>query len=60
MDPLTIRGEQQRVAFARALAVRPMLFDSATSALDPEMIGEVLEVMKKLARDGMTMIAVTN
>ena len=62
MDPLTIGGEQRRVAFARALAIRPslMLFDSATSALDPEMIGEVLEVMKELARDGMTMIAVTH
>ena len=55
-------GQQQRVAIARALAMRPslMLFDEASSALDPEMIGEVLEVMKELAREGMTMIAVTH
>ena len=55
-------GQQQRVAIARALAMRPalMLFDVPTSALDPEMIGEVLEVMKELAREGMTMIVVTH
>ncbi|MBL1083953.1 amino acid ABC transporter ATP-binding protein [Streptomyces actinomycinicus] len=55
-------GQQQRVAIARALAMEPkaMLFDEPTSALDPEMINEVLEVMRKLARDGMTMIVVTH
>ncbi len=55
-------GEQQRVAIARALAMKPkvMLFDEVTSALDPELIGEVLEVMKSLAREGMTMIVVTH
>ena len=55
-------GQQQRVAIARALAMNPkvMLFDEATSALDPEMIGEVLAVMKDLASDGMTMICVTH
>ncbi|MGW8377319.1 amino acid ABC transporter ATP-binding protein [Streptomyces sp. ODS28] len=55
-------GQQQRVAIARALAMDPkvMLFDEPTSALDPEMINEVLEVMKQLARDGMTMIVVTH
>jgi len=55
-------GQQQRVAIARALAMMPkvMLFDEATSALDPEMIGEVLGVMKDLAREGMTMIVVTH
>ncbi|EFL35895.1 ectoine/hydroxyectoine ABC transporter, ATP-binding protein [Streptomyces viridochromogenes DSM 40736] len=55
-------GQQQRVAIARALAMEPkaMLFDEPTSALDPEMINEVLEVMKQLARDGMTMIVVTH
>jgi polar amino acid transport system ATP-binding protein len=55
-------GQQQRVAIARALAMRPalMLFDEPTSALHPEMIGEVLEVMKGLAREGMTMIVVTH
>ena len=55
-------GEQQRVAIARALALKPkvMLFDEVTSALDPELIGEVLEVMKTLAREGMTMIVVTH
>jgi general L-amino acid transport system ATP-binding protein len=55
-------GQQQRVAIARALAMRPkvMLFDEPTSALDPEMINEVLDVMKDLARDGMTMIVVTH
>jgi glutamine transport system ATP-binding protein len=55
-------GQQQRVAIARALAMRPkiMLFDEATSALDPEMIGEVLAVIKQLAREGMTMVLVTH
>ncbi|AKX93892.1 peptide ABC transporter ATP-binding protein [Moorella thermoacetica] len=55
-------GQQQRVAIARALAMRPkiMLFDEPTSALDPEMVGEVLAVMKDLARDGMTMVVVTH
>jgi glutamate transport system ATP-binding protein len=55
-------GQQQRVAIARALAMDPkiMLFDEPTSALDPEMINEVLEVMKQLAEDGMTMIVVTH
>ncbi len=55
-------GQQQRVAIARALAMQPklMLFDEPTSALDPEMIAEVLEVMKELARSGMTMIVVTH
>ncbi|NDZ18288.1 amino acid ABC transporter ATP-binding protein [Variovorax sp. WS11] len=55
-------GQQQRVAIARALAMNPpvMLFDEPTSALDPEMVGEVLAVMKSLARDGMTMVCVTH
>jgi len=55
-------GQQQRVAIARALAMRPkiMLFDEPTSALDPEMIGEVLLVMKDLAESGMTMMVVTH
>ena len=55
-------GQQQRVAIARALAMKPkvMLFDEATSALDPEMINEVLDVMKTLANEGMTMICVTH
>ncbi len=55
-------GQQQRIAIARALAMRPkvMLFDEPTSALDPEMIQEVLDVMKDLARDGMTMLVVTH
>jgi ABC-type polar amino acid transport system ATPase subunit len=55
-------GQQQRVAIARALALRPhvMLFDEATSALDPELIGEVLSVMRELARSGMTMMVVTH
>lgn len=55
-------GQQQRVAIARALAMRPkvMLFDEATSALDPEMVGEVLAVMRDLAREGMTMVVVTH
>ena len=55
-------GQQQRVAIARALAMRPhvMLFDEATSALDPELVRDVLGVMKDLAREGMTMIVVTH
>jgi len=55
-------GQQQRVAIARALAMKPkvMLFDEPTSALDPEMINEVLDVMKNLAMEGMTMIVVTH
>jgi len=55
-------GQQQRVAIARALAMEPpiMLFDEPTSALDPEMVGEVLSVMRSLARDGMTMVCVTH
>ncbi|BCU83205.1 peptide ABC transporter ATP-binding protein [Polycladomyces abyssicola] len=55
-------GQQQRVAIARALAMDPkvMLFDEPTSALDPEMVGEVLAVMKQLAQEGMTMVVVTH
>ncbi len=55
-------GQQQRVAIARALAMQPklMLFDEVTSALDPELVREVLDVMKQLARDGMTMLVVTH
>jgi ABC-type polar amino acid transport system ATPase subunit len=55
-------GQQQRVAIARALAMEPklMLFDEPTSALDPEMIREVLDVMRDLARSGMTMVVVTH
>ncbi|MGB9858924.1 MAG: amino acid ABC transporter ATP-binding protein [Moorellaceae bacterium] len=55
-------GQQQRVAIARALAMQPkvMLFDEPTSALDPEMVGEVLGVMRDLAREGMTMVVVTH
>jgi len=55
-------GQQQRVAIARALAMKPkvMLFDEPTSALDPEMVQEVLDVMKQLAQEGMTMIVVTH
>jgi ABC-type polar amino acid transport system ATPase subunit len=55
-------GQQQRVAIARALAMEPklMLFDEVTSALDPELVREVLDVMKQLARDGMTMLVVTH
>lgn len=55
-------GQQQRVAIARALAMKPdvLLFDEPTSALDPEMVGEVLHVMKSLAQEGMTMIVVTH
>jgi polar amino acid transport system ATP-binding protein len=55
-------GQQQRVAIARALAMEPklMLFDEPTSALDPELVGDVLDAMRRLARDGMTMIVVTH
>ncbi|WP_303927604.1 amino acid ABC transporter ATP-binding protein [Veillonella parvula] len=55
-------GQKQRVAIARALAMRPkvMLFDEPTSALDPEMVSEVLDVMKSLAEEGMTMVIVTH
>src|SRR3546814_9807396 len=55
-------GQQQRVAIAQALAMRPriMLFDEPTSALDPEMVNEVLLVMKSLAKEGMTMVCVTH
>jgi polar amino acid transport system ATP-binding protein len=55
-------GQQQRVAIARALAMDPkvMLFDEPTSALDPELVGEVLDTMKSLAKDGMTMVCVTH
>ena len=55
-------GQQQRVAIARALAMQPkaILFDEPTSALDPELVGEVLAVMRKLADDGMTMVVVTH
>lgn len=61
--PTTLSGgQQQRVAIARALAMEPeiMLFDEPTSALDPELVGEVLKVMRDLAEDGMTMIVVTH
>lgn len=55
-------GQQQRIAIARALAMEPdvMLFDEPTSALDPEMVGEVLAVMKQLASEGMTMVIVSH
>lgn len=55
-------GQKQRIAIARALAMNPevMLFDEPTSALDPEMVGEVLALMKQLAEDGMTMVVVTH
>jgi len=55
-------GQQQRVAIARALAMRPkaILFDEVTSALDPELVGEVLDVMRRLVEDGMTMMIVTH
>src|SRR5271169_3519951 len=55
-------GQQQRAAIARALAMQPaaMLFDEPTSSLDPELVGEVLEVMKKLAAEGMTMVVVSH
>ena len=60
--PSQLSGGQKRVAIARALEMKPdiMLFDEPTSALDPEMVGEVLAVMKELARDGMTMVVVTH
>jgi polar amino acid transport system ATP-binding protein len=61
--PLALSGgQQQRVAIARALAMEPklMLFDEPTSALDPELVGDVLDAMRQLARDGMTMIVVTH
>ena len=55
-------GQKQRVAIARALAMKPrvMLFDEPTSALDPELVGEVLQAMKLLAGEGMTMMVVTH
>jgi glutamate transport system ATP-binding protein len=55
-------GQQQRVAIARALAMEPklMLFDEPTSALDPELVGDVLDAMRRLAQEGMTMIVVTH
>jgi polar amino acid transport system ATP-binding protein len=55
-------GQQQRVAIARSLAMQPtlMLFDEPTSALDPELVGEVLGVMRQLAEEGMTMVVVTH
>ncbi len=55
-------GQKQRIAIARALAMEPdvMLFDEPTSSLDPEMVGEVLDVMKELAKEGMTMVVVTH
>jgi polar amino acid transport system ATP-binding protein len=55
-------GQQQRVAIARALAIKPklMLFDEPTSALDPELVGDVLDAMRQLAREGMTMVVVTH
>ena len=55
-------GQQQRVAIARALAMQPklMLFDEPTSALDPELVGDVLDAMRQLVKDGMTMIVVTH
>ena len=55
-------GQKQRVGIARALAIRPdlLLFDEPTSALDPELVGEVLVVMRELAREGMTMVVVTH
>ncbi len=60
--PMLSGGQQQRVAIARALAMEPdvMLFDEPTSALDPEMVGEVLAIMKELALSGMTMVVVTH
>ncbi len=60
--PSTLSGGQQRVAIARALAMEPaaLLFDEPTSALDLDLVGEVLNVMKDLAKEGMTMIVVTH
>jgi polar amino acid transport system ATP-binding protein len=63
VDPAQLSGgQQQRVAIARALAMEPklMLFDEPTSALDPELVGDVLDAMRRLAQEGMTMIAVTH
>ncbi|MBB5215563.1 amino acid ABC transporter ATP-binding protein [Parapusillimonas granuli] len=62
MPRLLSGGQQQRVAIARALAMQPkaILFDEVTSALDPELVGEVLDVMRQLVQDGMTMIIVTH
>ena len=62
MHAMLSGGQQQRVAIARSLAMRPkvMLFDEVTSALDPELTGEVLLVMEELAREGMTMLLVTH
>ena len=62
IPPNSQGGQQQRVAIARALAMEPavMLFDEPTSALDPELVGEVLAVMKELAKEGMTMVVVTH
>ncbi len=55
-------GQQQRVAIARAVALKPkaLLFDEPTSALDPELVGEVIEAMRRLRQDGMTMVVVTH
>ena len=60
--PAQLSGGQQRVAIARALAMKPkaLLFDEPTSALDPEMVHEVLDVMKEVAAEGMTMVVVTH
>ena len=57
-----VRGQQQRVSIARALAMEPevLLFDEPTSALDPELVGEVLRIMQKLAEEGKTMVVVTH
>jgi polar amino acid transport system ATP-binding protein len=62
LPPQLSGGQQQRVAIARALAMQPkaILFDEPTSALDPELVGEVLSVMRRLADDGMTMVVVTH
>ena len=62
MPEMLSGGQKQRVAIARALAMNPdvMLFDEPTSALDPEMVGDVLAVMQKLAEEGMTMLIVTH
>lgn len=61
-SPMLSGGQKQRIAIARALAMNPdvILFDEPTSALDPEMVGEVLGLMKELAKDGMTMVVVTH
>ena len=58
----TCQGQQQRVSIARALAMEPevLLFDEPTSALDPELVGEVLRIMQKLAEEGKTMVVVTH